>query len=135
MNQKHDLIASLRRQLQSSISFLCFGEYLYISVGSAKIRSSNGSFSGAFFEFVKKFKKQVSPSSQIRFTNSLWDSMSPCFSVGMITNFIRPMEPATLKSSVLLPFARPAFVTSRGQVAKKTVNKIFVKFIARLTRL
>lgn len=54
-------MGNLSLQLQSSISFLCLGEYLYISVGSAIIRSSKGRFSGAFFEFVKKFKKHVSP--------------------------------------------------------------------------
>ena len=54
-------MGSLSLQLQSSISFLCLGEYLYIRVGSAKIRSSKGKFSGAFFEFVKKFKNTFHP--------------------------------------------------------------------------
>ena len=62
-------MGSLSLQLQSSISFLCLGEYLYIRVGSAKIRSSKGKFSGAFFEFVKKFKKNTFHPEHIFFHN------------------------------------------------------------------
>ncbi len=122
-------MGSLSLQLQSSISFLCLGEYLYMRVGSAKIRSSKGKPSGAFFEFVKKFKKHVSPRTHIFFTIFRWNSTSLCFSSGIITNFINPIWPATVKLFPNVSAAKFPLFVNKKQLKRRKAKGNLLGFI------